>query len=129
LTATKKAKILDNSEKVNEYMSALDHPLKAVAEAVRAIIMGVDPQITEGIKWNSPSFYYKGDMAVFNLHKNDYLLIVFPNGVVINDQTGLLEGDYVDRRMAYFRSMDDVSAKKAALESVIRGWITFADQA
>ncbi len=126
--ATKKAKILDDPAAVSAYMTALDHPLKAEAAAVRAIIMGVDPQITEGIKWNSPSFYYKGDMVVFNFHAQDTLRIVFPNGIIINDHTGLLEGDYPDRRLAYFRSMDDVTAKKSALESAIRGWITYMDQ-
>jgi hypothetical protein len=124
----KREKILDDTPKVNEYMSKLDHPLKAEAEAVRAIILSVSPDITEGIKWNAPSFYYKGDMAVFNLHADDCLRVVFPNGIVINDQSGLLEGDYVDRRLAYFRSMADVEAKKSALESAIRGWIRVMDQ-
>ena len=126
--AKTQTKILNNTPQVEEYMRNLDHPMKAEAEAVRAIILGVDSRITEGIKWNSPSFYYKGDMAVFNLHSQDYLLIVFPNGVVIDDQTGLLEGDYPDRRLAYFRSMDDVNAKKSALEAAIRGWIQVMDQ-
>jgi hypothetical protein len=127
-TAMPKApKVLNDTPKVNEYMRALEHPLKAEMEAVRAIILNAHPGVTEGIKWNAPSFYYKGDMAVFNPRAQEYVHIVFPNGIIIRDDTGLLEGDYVDRRMAYFYDMDDVNAKKAALEKVILGWINVMD--
>ena len=47
-------------ETVDEYMAALDHPFKAEVEALRAIIKGVNPNITEQVKWNSPSYRYKG---------------------------------------------------------------------
>lgn len=124
-----RSKVLDDTDKVNAYMRALEHPLKAEMEAVRAIILGVDSRITEGIKWNAPSFYYKGDMAVFNPRAQQYVHIVFPNGIIIHDDTGLLEGDYVDRRMAYFHNMDDVNTRKAALEKVIRGWVSVMDAA
>src|SRR5690349_7888553 len=100
-----KSKVLNDTPSVDAYMRELEHPLKAEMEAVRTIILGTHPGVSEGIKWNSPSFYYKGDMVVFNTRSKEYLLLVFPNGIVIGDETGLLEGDYVDRRMAYFRSM------------------------
>lgn len=127
MAAKAKSKILDDTPGVNAYMSTLEHPLKAEAEAIRAIIIGAHPQITEGIKWNSPSFYYKGDAAVFYTRNPKYIQIVFPNGIVIPDSTGLLEGDYIDRRMAYFYSMDDVNAKRAALENVMKGWVAYMD--
>ncbi len=47
-------------ETVDEYMAALDHPFKAEVEALRAIIKGVNPNITEQVKWNAPSYRYKG---------------------------------------------------------------------
>lgn len=122
-----KSKALNDTPKVDTYMRDLEHPLKPVIDAVRGIILGAHADITEGIKWNSPSFYYKGDMVVFHTRSPEHLLLVFPNGIVINDTTGLLEGDYVDRRMAYFRSIDDVKAKKAALENAIRAWVRYMD--
>ncbi len=122
-----KPKRLDDTPAVDQYIQKLEHPFKAEMEAIRAIIMNAHPQVTEGIKWNSPSFYYKGDMVVFATHVKDYVHLVFPNGIVINDQSGLLEGDYKDRRMAYFYDMKDVESKKTALENVIRGWVTYMD--
>ena len=123
-----KSKILDNSQAVDEYMTKLEHPHKAEMEAIRAIILNAHPQITEGIKWNSPSFYYKGDMVVFAPHVQTRVHLVFPNGIIIKDDTGLLEGDYIDRRMTYFYNMNDVNAKKASLEKVVQGWVKVMDQ-
>jgi len=66
----------------------LNHPLKNVVQALRKIVLSVDEEIAEQIKWNSPSFYYTGamkpfdpkeykrDIVVFNLHKNDCVLLV-----------------------------------------------------
>lgn len=113
---------------VDEFMGGLDHPLKAEVQAVREIIQGVSPAITEEIKWNAPTFSYQGYLVTFNLHATDRVHLVFHNGVILPDPTGLLEGDYKDRRMAYLQDMDDVEAKKAALQDVVRSWITLMDQ-
>ena len=83
--------------------------------------------ITERIKWNAPSFYYKGDMAVFHPRATHHVHVVFPNGIVINDPAGLLEGDYKDRRMAYFYTLEDVQSKKAALENIVNDWVRIMD--
>ncbi len=54
-----------DEEKVNEYMSKLDHPLKAEIEAVRKIIKGADKKIAERIKWNAPSYYYMKELTKY----------------------------------------------------------------
>lgn len=113
---------------VDDFMRDLDHPLKAEVQAVREIIQGVSPAITEEIKWNAPTFSYQGYLVTFNLHATDRVHLVFHNGVILPDPTGLLEGDYKDRRMAYLQDMDDVEAKKAALQDLVRSWITLMDQ-
>ena len=120
-------KTYNDTAYVNEYMTTFEHPFKAEIEAIRAIILKADSRITEGIKWNAPNFYYKGDMVVFTPHIKDHVLMVFPNGIIINDDTGLLEGDYIDRRMAHFYSMDDIQAKQPSLEKVVRRWIEVMD--
>lgn len=119
---------MDNTATVNEYMKNLEHPLKSEMEAVRTIILQANSLISERIKWNSPSFYYKGDMAVVVPRANGKIHIVFPNGIIINDPTGLLEGDYKDRRMAYFYDMADIKAKQAALEQIVNDWVNLMDR-
>jgi hypothetical protein len=49
-------------------MATLEHPYKAEVAALREIILGVSDDITETIKWNAPTFSYKGYIASFNLH-------------------------------------------------------------
>ena len=48
------------------------------------------------------------------------------DGAILDDQDGLLEGDYPDRRMVYFRSLD--AAKRQRLEAAIREWIAIKDR-
>ena len=114
---------------VDEFMAALDHPYKAEVHAVREIILGVHPDITEQVKWNAPSFSYKGYLATFTLHRREYAMLIFHDGATLDDQDGLLEGDYPDRRMVYFHSLGDVAAKRPRLESAIREWIDIKDKA
>ena len=112
---------------VDQYMAALDHPFKAECQAVREIILGVDPRIAEQVKWNAPSFSYKGYLATFTLHVRDRLMLIFHNGAILDDQGGLLEGDYPDRRMVYFSGMADVEAKRPRVEAAIREWVERMD--
>jgi hypothetical protein len=120
-----------NTKQVNEFMDQLEHPFKAEVQAVREIIMNVNSQITEQIKWNAPTFSYKGYIATFNLHSKNakkHVHLVFHNGAILSNESGLLEGDYPDRRMVYFSSMEDVQAKKAALEAAVREWMKLMER-
>lgn len=123
-------------DKVDAYMQKLKHPLADVVEDLRRLILSTHQQIGEEIKWNAPSFFYSGEMkpfnpkeykryiVVFNLYRKDCIRLVFPSGVRVKDESGLLEGDYADgRRLALFSSVEDVKSKKASLQSVIRRWL------
>ena len=122
-------KPVNQTEKVNDFMQQLDHPFKAEVQVVRDLIKNVHPGITEEIKWKAPSFSYKGYMVTFNLWARQHVHLVFHNGAILSHESGLLEGDYVDRRMAYFSSLEDVYLKQPALEKAIREWVSLMDQA
>ena len=113
---------------VDEFMAALDHPCKAEVQVVREVILGINPGITEQVKWNAPSFSYKGYLATFSLHRREYAMLIFHDGAILDGQDGLLEGTYPDRRMVYFHSLDDVAAKRPRLEAAIREWIAVKDR-
>ena len=97
-------------------------------QAVREIILGLHPGITEQVKWNAPSFSYGGYLATFSLRRREYALLIFHDGAILDDQDGLLEGSYPDRRMVTFDSLDDVAAKRPRLEAAIREWIDIRDR-
>ena len=115
---------------VASYMQEIDHPFKAEMEAVRAIILGVSDKISERIKWNAPSFFYKEDLGAFNPRATEYahLILLFPGGEGMDDKSPLLEGNHKDRREAKFHSLDDVKAKQRALEKLVKNWIALRDR-
>lgn len=120
------------TEAVNRYMAALEHPRKAEIEALRALILGVDPRITESVKWNAPSFAIADHFATMRLHPNDMLQIVFHTGakvkpdakaMKIEDPDGLLKWAAKDRALATLDDAADLAAKRAALVSIVQQWI------
>ena len=114
---------------VEAYFREIDHPFKAEMEAVRAIVLAVSDKISERIKWNAPSFYYKEDLGAFNPRATEYahLILLFPDGAGMDDKSGLLEGNHKDRREAKFHSLDDVKNKRRALEKLVKNWIALRD--
>ena len=117
----KKGSPVSRTDAVDEFLENLSHPLKAEVEAVRSIIKGMNKDINEEIKWNAPSFNYKGEYLVtFNLRETKRVHLVFHNPFIPQVKSALLEGDYKDRRMAYFADMQDVKAKKPLLEKALK---------
>ena len=120
----------NDASAVESYMREIDHPFRAEMAAVRAIILGVSDKISERIKWNAPSFFYKEDLGAFNPRATEFahLILLFPGGEGMDDKSGLLEGNHKDRREAKFHSLDDVKAKTRALEKLVKNWVALRDR-
>lgn len=130
------AKDINDPQSVTAFIQNLEPDFAKLIEAIRQLILSTDPEVGEQIKWNSPSFFYQGEMKAFNAkeYKRDIVvvnirkgiaLLVFPTGAIIEDQTGFLEGEYTDgRRLASFKNMKDIEDKGPALQQVIRQWLT-----
>ena len=121
----KKANAAANqTDQVDEFMEKLDHPFKAEVQMVREIIKNVNSEIAEQVKWNAPSFSYKGESLVtFNLWEKKRIHLVFHNPMISKVKSKLLEGDYDHRRMAYFADLNDIQAKKKTLEKALKDLI------
>ena len=118
------AKKPSDPEQVEQYLSTLEHPMKAELEALRAIILGANAKISERIKWNAPSYYYQEDIVTFGppARKPDEILLVFHHPAVVKISSDLLQGDYKDRRLAIFKSMAEVVANREEVARIIH-WI------
>jgi uncharacterized protein YdhG (YjbR/CyaY superfamily) len=111
-------------EQVDEFIDKIDHPFKAEVQMIREIIKSVNRDITEQIKWNAPSFSYKGESLVtFNLWEKKRIHLVFHNPMISKVKSKLLEGEYNHRRMAYFSDRSDIQAKRKALEKTLKALI------
>ena len=120
----KKGSPVSRTDKVDEFLRELNHPLTAEIEAVRSIIKGVNKDINEEIKWKAPSFNFKGEYLVtFNLRETKRIHLVFHNPKISEVKSSILEGDYADRRMTYFVDMKDIKAKKSLLEKALKDLI------
>jgi hypothetical protein len=120
------------TDDVEALLDALDHPRRAEIESVRALILGADPRIREGIKWNAPSYSVTDHFATFKLRPGDAVQVVFHTGakgradlpaVQVDDPAGLLTWAAPDRCVATLRDRADVEARGDALADVVRQWI------
>ncbi len=131
---------LSDTQQVTDHIAQLDPQLGKVITYLRKVIMSTDKIIGERIKWNNPSFYYTGEMKVFdpkeykrelivmNLHKGR-IMLVFPSGAKVKETSGLLTGDYKDgRRLVVFADLADVKSKEQQLKKVIKDWIKLIDE-
>jgi hypothetical protein len=117
---------------VDDFMVALVSPRKAEIEAVRQIILASHPEISEGIKWNAPSFFHKDWFATFHLRAKTGIQIILHRGAKIKtapmpeiaDPSGLLEWLGPDRATIRFADIDAIEARSGDLSSVIRAWIS-----
>jgi hypothetical protein len=120
-------------ESVESFLASLDHPCKAEVLALRQIILAADPTITEGIKWNVPSFRTSEHFATLNLRAKNGVGIILhfgakkndisTTGVSIPDPDSLLEWLAKDRAMVTLRDLNDIAARQSAFTNLIRQWI------
>lgn len=117
---------------VDAFLAGLDHPLKGEIEAVRALVLGLGPEVAEGIKWKSPTFRTTDDFATVNLRSTGSLQVILHLGAkvrpgmaqpVIDDPAGLLKWLGKDRAMATLGAGDAFRASLPAFEAVLRQWI------
>lgn len=119
---------MSKANKIDEFLSKLEHPLKAEMEAVVQLIRAASPELEEDVKWGGPSFDYKQPMATFNPRVKDYVALIFHQGELLNDQTGLLEPGPKGKAYAKFRSMDDVKKHEGNLQKVVKDWVGLMNQ-
>lgn len=109
-------------------MDRLSHPLKDEIEAIRKIISGSDKKLSERIKWNAPSYYYKEDIVTFNPRATKHVHLVFHHPFITKIKSSLLEGNHKDRRMMYFKDMKEVKANKKELQRIMKEMVAHLDQ-
>jgi uncharacterized protein YdhG (YjbR/CyaY superfamily) len=121
-------KKLTDAEQVAIYMGALEHPLKAEIEALRTIIKKSNAKLSERIKWNAPSYYYLQDIVTFGPKREEGVLLVFHHPFIVHIKSHILEGDYKDRRLAWFKNMAEVKKHKSEVQRIINEIIAEIDR-
>lgn len=131
---------LTDSEQVTNHIKLLPTEIQPAIEHLRQVMLSIDTEIAEHIKWNSPAFYYLGDIKAFDAKeykrdilvmnlRNNKIMCVLPTGMNIKVNTEILEGDYTDgRRMIYFKDLNDIKEKEQKFRNAIKEWLELVEK-
>jgi hypothetical protein len=112
---------------VDAWFERYDNPLKELVQSVRDVILGTDERVSEVIRWQAPTFVYKGNIASFFPKSKQHVTLMFHQGASIEDPHGLLEGGGATSRSAKFTDAADLASKRTALQAIIAAWIAARD--
>lgn len=125
---------MSTPSEVDAWLADCEHPQKPLIEALRRAILGADPSIAEGVKWNSPSFRTGEWFATLNLRgprgASPVRLVLhlgakrkLAEALAIEDPSGLLEWLGKERAVVAFVDAADLRRKRDALQRLVRSWI------
>lgn len=117
---------LSNEEQVEKFMQELVHPLKTEIELLRSIIKNANSNLKERIKWNAPSYFTNVDLLTFNVKSDNTILLILHHVTCTKLKSDLLEGDFPDRRIIYFKDADEINSSKKELERIINEYVALA---
>ncbi|MBX2797063.1 MAG: DUF1801 domain-containing protein [Myxococcales bacterium] len=110
------------NREVSEWLDAYTNPMAPVVRKVRAVILDADPRIGECIKWKSPTFVFRGNLASFQPRITRHACLMFHTGAHIPGVYPSLEGTGGATRYMRFTSLADVDRLAHELRAIVRAW-------
>jgi hypothetical protein len=107
---------------VDDWFARYDNPQKPLVLAVRKAILEADRRLDETIKWSTPTFVYKGNLASFNPKSKAHVSLLVHTGGQISGDFPSLEGTGPIARVMKFNSADDLKAKLPELKRLAKAW-------
>jgi hypothetical protein len=106
---------------VDHWFTTREHPMTEAMQRARQLILDADPRVSESIKWQTPTFSYRGNIVSFNPAKK-MVSLLFHRGAEIPGDFPRLEGDGRLARVMRFADVGEVDEGAEELQSVIRAW-------
>jgi hypothetical protein len=120
---------MNRNPAVETWMAAYENPKKEVVARVRETILEADPRITETIKWQTPTFVYKGNLASFQPRAKQFASLLFHEGASIPGTFPRLQGGGDHARYMQIIDLADADAVADELGAVVRAWCDARDAA
>lgn len=98
---------MDDVKTVEEYVESLEDWRGEVVTGLRDLILEVEPEVEESIKWSRPVYEDNGSLAYIMAHES-HVNLGFTRGVELTDEAGVLEGTGKQMRHVKLRDADDV---------------------
>jgi hypothetical protein len=119
---------------VTNFLKDLNHPFHEEIELLRNIILTVDKNLSENVKWNGPNYCYNNeDRITMRIQPpKKQVQLIFHRGAkkqanpinkLISHKSKLLVWKENDRAIMTFKSMLDIENGKAELTEIITEWI------
>jgi hypothetical protein len=118
----------NRNPEVEAWLAGYENPMKPVVLAARDVILDADPRIGEVIKWSTPTFVYRGNLASFQPRAKQFASLLFHAGASIPGDHSILEGGGDTARYARLASVDEVKRRRAELEAVVQAWCDSRDR-
>lgn len=121
---------------VESYLAGLEPAAREAIDALRAIAVEADPELTERIKWNAPSFAVGDeDRITLGIERKGGVRAVLHRGAkaknsqdfVFADPAKLAKWPASDRGVLTFADAREVAAKREALRDLFAQWIAATD--
>ena len=117
------------SPEVDAWFARYENPQKELVLAVRDVVLAADDRVGEVIKWQAPTFVYRGNIASFFPRAKKHVALMFHQGASLPDPAGILAGDGDTARSLRITDAADLATKAEALAELIRAWIAARDRA
>jgi hypothetical protein len=120
---------MPKSKEVDAWFAKYDNPMKDVVQRVRALVLGADARIEECIKWQAPTFTYRGNLASFFPKSKQHASLMFHLGAKIPGKHPRLEGGGGTGRVMKIGSVAEANAAKKEIEAIVRAWCDWREGA
>ena len=112
---------------VEEWFAGYENPQKEVLLYMREVILAADERIEETIKWKSPTFVFKGNIASFNPRAKKHASLMFHTGASIPGEFPHLEGSGDVARYLTVEDLQQARELEPELTAIFRAWCEMRD--
>lgn len=100
-------------------------------QALRELLLGVDPRVREDVKWKAPSYFLQCCFATLNQRVREGVLIVLhcdasgrrQQRPLIDDPQALLEWKSADRALLAVSDLQQLDQHAVAIGRILEQWI------
>jgi hypothetical protein len=115
------------SPEVDAWFERYDNPMRPVVQRIREVMLAADPRVSETVKWQAPTFTYKGNLASFYPKSRQHASLMFHQGAGIPGSYPRLEGSGDTSRVMKIGSLDEVEAARPELVRIVKAWCDWRD--
>ncbi|MDN4471885.1 DUF1801 domain-containing protein [Demequina zhanjiangensis] len=116
-------------DEVDSWLAHYDNPMRDVVQRVRLILLSADDRIEECIKWKTPTFTYKGNLASFFPNSRNHATLMFHHGALIPGKYPHLEGSGKAGRVMKIASIAEAEEYREEICDIVAAWIAWRDAA